>query len=112
MIRTTGARMRMASSALALVCAGHIVSCGPESPNDGGAGAGGTESSGGSAEESGGTTSDSGGASSGGAPASGGASGGSTGGSGGGTGGTLPDPTLYVSTAADLADESAYDYAD
>lgn len=135
MIGIRAARRARVASVLALVSLAHIVSCTSENPDgDDGGGAGGAESSGGSGEETGGASSGGAGPSSGGVhntggvPSSsggfgglgglGGASGGTspTGGSGGGdtggTGGTLPDPEIYVSTAADLAGESAYDYGD
>ena len=131
MVMKTSARgARLTFCSLALVCGANLTSCAEETPDPGdGGGAGGASTSsggsGGSATASGGTTPSGGstgtstggvgglggeGGASGGA-ASGGAASGGSGGSGGGSGGTA-EPTIYVSTAADLTDESAEDYAD
>jgi len=128
MSKNAGARgARLASSVLALLCTGQMVSCASETVDAGdgggagGAASGGTNSggnngsggrsSGGSPAATGGVPSQTGGVStSGGEGGLGGASGGSSG-SGGGSGGS-PEPALYVSTALDLTDESEVDYPD
>lgn len=120
MSKSAGARSaRLASSIVALICAGHLASCTTETVDSGdgggagGAATGGTVGTGGKA--SGGASTGGQSQNTGGGKASGGTSTGGLGGetgSGGGSGGQTPDPELYVSSAADLTDESADDYDD
>lgn len=125
MIKSARARSaRLASSVLALLCAGQLASCTTETVDAGDGGGAGGASGGavgtggrasGGASSTGGTSGSTGGATSsggeGGLGGLGGASGGALG-SGGGSGGSTPDPTLHVSTPAELTDESADDYED